>query len=124
MSGFLRCTVLVVLPVMLCASAVAQDQYRGAADCEAFARNEARNAGRVVGGAARGAARGAILGGIIGDSSKAARRGATLGAIAGGARRAAERERVYQQAYEMCMADMRRGAKEQRESKEESNNDS
>lgn len=38
------------------------DQYSGAADCEAYARNVERQQGRALGGAARGAARGALVG--------------------------------------------------------------
>ena len=86
--------------------AAADGHYAGAADCEAYARNEARNQGRVMGGAARGATRGAIIGGLVGDNSESARRGAKLGAVAGGLRRARQREQAYSIAYERCMADV------------------
>ena len=112
----------VLLSVLCTPAAMADGHYGGAAECEAYARNEARRAGRIVGGAARGAARGAILGGIVGDNSRAARRGARLGAIAGGARRARERDRAYQRAYDTCMADMRRRAAEE-PTREETNDD-
>jgi uncharacterized protein YcfJ len=82
------------------------DQYSGAADCEAYAKNEARRQGNVLGGAARGAARGAVLGRIVGRDSKSRRRGAKLGAIAGGARRAKEKDRVYDRAFKRCMQDL------------------
>lgn len=94
------------------------DQYSGAADCEAYARNAERNQGRVMGGAVRGAVRGAALGRIIGEDRRSRRRGAKLGAIAGGARRARAKKGAYDDAYNRCMRDLR----EQRKHENEENN--
>ena len=81
------------------------DQYSGAADCEAYARNAERQQGSIVGNAAGSAVRGAIFGRIVGGNSKSRRRGAKLGAISGGLRAAARKREAYDRAYNRCMQD-------------------
>ena len=99
--------IAVCVSALLITQDVLADEYSGAADCEAYARNAERDQGRVLGGAARGAARGAVLGRIIGGDRRSRRRGAKLGAIAGGARRARAKNRAYDEAYNRCMRDLR-----------------
>ena len=80
--------------VVLCLAALsitqnaAADQYSGAADCEAYARNAERQQGSIVGNAAGSAVR-----------------GAKLGAISGGLRAAANKRKAYDHAYNRCMQD-------------------
>lgn len=104
---------------LLFGQSVAADEYRNAADCEAYARKIEREQGRVLGGAARGSFRGALVGGILGQDKEARQRGAKLGAIAGGARRAGEKDRAYDQAYERCMTEMRYNEDKTKESSDE-----
>ncbi len=80
-------------------------------ECQTHAENYAdRNArrGGTLGSAARGSVRGAIIGGILGGNRRSARRGARAGAmgglIAGAARSSDERRRLYNHAYEQCLA--------------------
>ena len=77
--------------------------------CDNYAYNEARNRGRgrVLGGSAVGAATGAIIGGILGGGRGAAigaGAGAASGAIGGAASKRIRRDRVYQVAYQDCIA--------------------
>ena len=78
-----------------------------AMSCDSFARNYAASAsrqGQVLGGAAKGSLLGLGIGAIAGASGVGAAVGATVGAIGGGARRQATAQRMYEVAYQDCMA--------------------
>ena len=78
-----------------------------AMSCDSFARDYAANAsrqGQVLGGAAKGSLLGLGIGAIAGASGVGAAVGATVGAIGGGARRQATAQRMYDVAYQDCMA--------------------
>lgn len=107
----------IIVTALLFTQGVLADEYSGAADCEAYARNAANDRGRVLGGAARGAIKGAALGAIFGDTSRSARRGAKIGAIAGGLRRARERDRARERAFDRCMRDKREREDNERQEK-------
>ena len=75
--------------------------------CDSYARNYAASAsrqGQVLGGAAKGSLLGLGIGAIAGASGVGAAVGATIGAIGGGARRQATAQRMYDVAYQDCMA--------------------
>jgi len=75
--------------------------------CDSYARNYAARAsrqGQVLGGAAKGSLLGLGIGAIAGASGVGATVGATIGAIGGGARRQATAQRMYDVAYQDCMA--------------------
>jgi hypothetical protein len=78
-----------------------------AMSCDSYARNYAASAsrqGQVLGGAAKGSLLGLGIGAIAGASGVGAAVGATVGAIGGGARRQATAQRMYDVAYQDCMA--------------------
>jgi hypothetical protein len=78
-----------------------------AMSCDSYARNYAASAsrqGQVLGGAAKGSLLGLGIGAIAGASGVGAAVGATVGAIGGGARRQATSQRMYDVAYQDCMA--------------------
>lgn len=78
-----------------------------AVSCDSYARDYAANAsrqGQVLGGAAKGSLLGLGIGAIAGASGVGAAVGATVGAIGGGARRQATSQRMYDAAYQDCMA--------------------
>ena len=82
-------------------------QAASASLCDAYARDFARQAGRqgqVVGGAARGSLLGLGIGAIAGGAGVGAAVGAGIGAIGGGARRHNTTDRIYQAAFQDCMA--------------------
>jgi hypothetical protein len=75
--------------------------------CDAYARNYAQQnsrQGQVLGRAAGGSLIGLGLGALAGASGVGAAIGATVGAIGGGARREQTASRMYQVAYEDCVA--------------------
>lgn len=75
--------------------------------CDNFARDYATNSsrrGQVLGGSAAGGLVGLGLGAIAGASGVGAAVGATIGAIGGGAKRQATAQRMYEVAYQDCMA--------------------
>ena len=75
--------------------------------CDSYARNYSASAsrqGQVLGGAAKGSLLGLGIGAIAGASGVGAAVGATIGAIGGGARRQATAQRMYDVAYQDCMA--------------------
>ena len=85
----------------------AQKTQPSAVACDNYARNYANNAsrqGQVVGRAAAGGLVGLGLGAIAGASGVGAAVGATVGAIGGGARRQQTANRMYEVAYQDCMA--------------------
>jgi hypothetical protein len=78
-----------------------------AISCDSYARDYAASAsrqGQVLGGAAKGSLLGLGIGAIAGASGVGAAVGATIGAIGGGARRQATSQRMYDVAYQDCMA--------------------
>jgi hypothetical protein len=78
-----------------------------AMSCDSYARNYSASAsrqGQVLGGAAKGSLLGLGIGAIAGASGVGAAVGATVGAIGGGARRQATAQRMYDVAYQDCMA--------------------
>lgn len=82
-------------------------QAASATACDAYARDYARQAsrqGQVVGGAARGSLIGLGIGAIAGGGGVGAAIGGGLGVIGGGARRQNTADRMYQAAYQDCMA--------------------
>jgi len=86
---------------------VAQNSGRSAIACDAFARDYAANAsrrGQVLGGAATGSLLGLGIGALAGASGVGAAVGATVGFIGGGARRHSDAQRMYNVAYQDCMA--------------------
>jgi len=75
--------------------------------CDAYARDYAARAsrqGQVLGGAAVGSLLGLGIGALAGASGVGAAVGATVGAIGGGARRHSTAQRMYDVAYQDCMA--------------------
>jgi hypothetical protein len=75
--------------------------------CDSYARDYAATAsrqGQVLGGAARGSLLGLGIGALAGASGVGAAVGATVGAIGGGARRQNTAQRMYDVAYQDCMA--------------------
>jgi hypothetical protein len=75
--------------------------------CDSYARDYAANAsrqGQVLGGAAKGSLLGLGIGAIAGASGVGAAVGATIGAIGGGARRQGTAQKMYNAAYQDCMA--------------------
>ena len=75
--------------------------------CDSYARDYAASAsrqGQVLGGAAKGSLLGLGIGALAGASGVGAAVGATVGAIGGGARRQGTAQRMYNAAYQDCMA--------------------
>jgi hypothetical protein len=75
--------------------------------CDSYARDYAANAsrqGQVLRGAAVGSLLGLGVGALAGASGVGAAVGATVGAIGGGARRHSTAQRMYDVAYQDCMA--------------------
>ena len=75
--------------------------------CDAYARNYATNGsrqGQVLGRGAVGAAVGAGIGAAFGGAGAGAAIGGGLGLISGGARRSQTADRMYNAAYQDCMA--------------------
>jgi hypothetical protein len=75
--------------------------------CDSYARNYAANSsrqGQVLRGAAVGSLLGLGIGAIAGASGVGAAVGATVGVIGGGAKRQATAQRMYDVAYQDCMA--------------------
>jgi hypothetical protein len=75
--------------------------------CDAYARNYATNAsrqGQVLGRGAVGSALGAGIGAAFGGAAVGAAVGGGIGLISGGARRSQTADRMYNAAYQDCMA--------------------
>ena len=75
--------------------------------CDSYARNYSENSsrqGQVLRGAAVGSLLGLGIGAIAGASGVGAAVGAGVGMIGGGARRQATAQRMYDAAYQDCMA--------------------
>jgi len=85
-------------------------QGRSAVTCDSYARNyasESSRRGQVLGGAAKGSLLGAGFGAIAGAAGTGAAVGAAVGLIGGGARRRTDSDRIYNAAYQDCMAGRR-----------------
>jgi hypothetical protein len=94
----------VVTPVRF---ADAQSSRPSSRLCDSYARDYAeRNSrqGKVLGGAAKGSLLGAGIGALAGGAGAGAAIGATVGVIGGGARRRGDMDRMYNAAYQDCMA--------------------
>src|SRR5829696_1661248 len=75
--------------------------------CDAYARNYSSNAsrqGQVLGRGAVGSALGAGIGAAFGGAGVGAAVGGGIGLISGGARRSQTADRIYNAAYQDCMA--------------------
>ena len=102
------CAVLMTGPVP--APSSAQTSRPSATECDRYARNYAENnsrRGQVLGSGARGSLLGAGIGAIAGDAGIGAAVGGGLGLIAGGSRRRATADRMYDVAFQDCMAGRR-----------------
>ena len=87
--------------------APAQTTKPSAIACDSYARDyatEASRRGQVLGGAAVGGVVGLGLGALAAASGIGLAIGATVGAIGGGAKREATARRMYEVAYQDCMA--------------------
>lgn len=75
--------------------------------CDSYAQNYAQGGsrqGQVLGGAAKGSLLGAGIGALAGGAGVGAAVGATVGVIGGGSRRRETANRMYNAAYQDCMA--------------------
>ena len=75
--------------------------------CDRYAQNYAEGGsrqGQVLGGAAKGSLLGAGIGALAGGAGVGAAIGATVGVIGGGSRRRETANRMYNAAYQDCMA--------------------
>src|SRR5689334_25406262 len=75
--------------------------------CDSYARNYATNGsrqGQVLGRGAVGSALGAGIGAAFGGAAVGAAVGGGIGLISGGARRSQTADRMYNAAYQDCMA--------------------
>ena len=82
-------------------------QATSATVCDAYARNHAQQAsrqGQVLGGGARGSLIGLGIGAIAGGPALGAAIGGGIGMIGGGARRQNTADRIYDAAFQDCMA--------------------
>ena len=80
---------------------------RSATLCDSYARdyaNRSSRQGQVLGGAAKGGLIGLGIGSITGSAGVGAAIGAGIGVIGGGARRRNDADRMYNAAYQDCMA--------------------
>ena len=80
---------------------------RSATVCDSYARdyaNRASRRGQMLGGAAVGSLVGLGIGAIAGGAGVGAAIGAGVGLIGGGARRRTDADRMYNAAYQDCMA--------------------
>jgi len=76
-------------------------------DCDRYAQDYARNHsrnGQVLRGAGGGALLGAGIGALAGGAGTGAAIGAGVGALTGGVRRSSHASRLYNHAYNECMA--------------------
>ena len=106
--NWLISTVLsLLLMAALETASTAQSTSPSAIMCDSFARDYAANTsrqGQVLGGAAKGSLLGLGIGALAGASGVGAAIGATVGAIGGGTRRQSTGQRMYEVAYQDCMA--------------------
>lgn len=96
-----------VLLLPLTKFADAQPGRPSAVACSTYARNYAENSsrqGQMLGGAAKGSLIGLGIGAIAGGAGVGMAVGAGVGLIGGGARRHATADRMYNAAYQDCMA--------------------
>ena len=80
---------------------------RSATYCDSYARNYSQQAsrqGQVLGGGAVGSLIGLGIGAIAGGAAVGMAIGASVGLIGGGAKRASTADRMYNAAYQDCMA--------------------
>ena len=91
--GMLRAQTTPVTP-----SPVDCDRY-----AQEYARTHSRN-GQVIRGAGGGALIGAGIGALAGGAGAGAAIGAGVGALTGGVRRTSHASRIYNHAYQECMA--------------------
>ena len=85
----------------------AQSSGYSAIACDSYARSYAQNnssQGQMLRGAAKGSLLGLGIGAIAGGAGAGAAIGATVGLIGGGAKRNATAGRMYDVAYQDCMA--------------------
>jgi len=100
-------TVLCLQVVLVATTGAAYAQRPSAVVCDSYARSYAEQAsrqGQVLRGAGGGSLIGLGLGALAGASGVGAAIGATIGGIGGGAKRQQTAERMYQAAYQDCMA--------------------
>jgi hypothetical protein len=92
----------------LSSDATAQSRSRPSSmACDRYAQNYAEGGsrqGQVLGGAAKGGLLGAGIGALAGGAGVGAAIGATVGVIGGGSRRRETANRMYNAAYQDCMA--------------------
>ena len=101
----LLCNIGLLLAIT--SDANAQASKPSAVTCDAIARNYAQNGsrqGQMLRGVAGGSLLGAGIGAIAGGAGVGAAVGAGIGLIGGGARRHATADRMYNAAYQDCMA--------------------
>jgi len=104
-SSFALCLPAVL--VVLTGAANAQSYRPSAVVCDSYARSYAEQAsrqGQVLRGAGGGSLIGLGLGALAGASGVGAAIGATIGGIGGGAKRQQTATRMYEVAYQDCMA--------------------
>ena len=95
------------LSVNLTSVAIVQAAQPSAVSCENYARNYAERAsrqGQVLRGGAVGSLVGLGIGSIGGAAGAGAAIGAGIGIIGGGVRRVSTRDKMYNAAYQDCMA--------------------
>lgn len=95
------------LLLLMIGIANAQSYGPSAMACDSYARSYAQNnssQGQMLGGAAKGSLLGLGIGALAGGAGAGAAIGATVGLIGGGARRNATASRMYDVAYQDCMA--------------------
>ena len=95
--------------LLLSASIIAEAQSPrpSATMCDNYARNYSQNSsrqGQMLRGGAIGSLGGLGIGSIVGSAGAGAAIGAGVGLVVGGAKRAATADRMYNAAYQECMA--------------------
>jgi hypothetical protein len=107
MRGRLAIVILTAASLVTGPSNLVDAQGRSGTACDSYARDYASQAsrrGQVLGGGAKGSLLGAGFGAIAGSAGAGAAVGAIVGGIGGGARRRADAERMYDLAFQDCMA--------------------
>ena len=103
----IRAASCVLTVLLMTGIANAQSRTPSAIMCDHFARDYSQSAsarGQMLGGAAAGSLLGLGIGSIAGKAGVGAAVGAGVGLIGGGARRQADAQRLYNAAYQDCMA--------------------
>jgi hypothetical protein len=106
----IRCAILMLCchgMLLLSAGDSAAQSRPSAVACDNYARNYSQNAsrqGQVLGATAGGSLIGLGIGALAGGAGVGAAVGATVGLIGGGARRSETADRMYNAAFQDCMA--------------------